>query len=356
MKRFNRRDFLKVAVISAIGAIGVIGGLEITRLARSTSSSTPISRTTTGISPPISSSKFIEIKAFENNNYIAKNNYSANELLSLISSIHSAVGDFNLIRFIRTECASGVIDPGTSFSDWNGTMDTYFLAVKQACGGEIIPDCDMDIYFGASDCGGIASPQAFFANSASLLNLSAIANGERYVMLESWAPSFYSHVSPSQSDIQNFFQKLIGQGWSGFMPQSNNPGDNSFHDFDYGYAGYQRVGLFDVETSPPYLRVTQNFINSMWQQEPYLHGILTGIESQILNNSSSIAQFADNLTLSQQIEALTTVAQNQQSGKYIFIYPVLVNQGANYGGPVWDAKAAGALNAITNLMNQYNSS
>lgn len=352
---FTRRKFLKVCVATTISAAGLVGALEISRLTTVPPASKTTITKTNGSSAVIPSSKFVEIKAFENNNYIADKYYSANELLSLISEIHQSVGDFNLIRFIRTECQNGVINPNlNSFSDWNGNMDSYLSSVKDACGGEIIPDCDMDVYFGASDCGSEASPTAFFDNSASLLRLSAISNGLRYVMLESWAPAFYSKDNPTQSDIRNFFQSLINQGWNGFIPQSNSPSDGMFHSYDYGYAGYQRVGLFTVQTSSPYLVVTENFINSIWQQEPYLHGILTGLESQILNNTSTIATFSNELNSSQQEKALTTVAQNQESGKYIFIYPVLVNQGTNYNGPVWDAKGSGALALIENLMRTYN--
>jgi hypothetical protein len=324
-----------------------------------------------GFSPiKFKTTKFVEIKAFENNNYIAGSVYSANQLLSLIKQIRNNIGAFNITKFIRSECAggtgtAGLIDPTTTFSDWNGNMDTYFLAVKQACGGEIIPNCDLDAYCCAGNCP-TSSPDIYFANTASHLNLTAIYYGIRCLHMESWAPSWYSGLNPTESDVISFFDTLLKQGWKMFMPQSN-AGSNTatFYAYDYGYAKYQRTGTFIVDsTTYPYLFPYTSYISSIKQAEPYLFGVLTGIESQINSGdpkycngqyNSAISAFSACLSYNQQIQALTTTAQNQSLGGYIFTYPILVCESANYTiDPYWDANANGTLPTIYSLMNQYN--
>jgi hypothetical protein len=316
------------------------------------------------------SSKFVEIKAFENNQYIADKVYSATELLSLINEIRQNVGPFSITKFIRSECAggtgkAGLIDPTTTFSDWNGNMDTYFLAVKQACGGEIIPDCDLDAYCCAGNCPD-SSPDIYFANSASLLKLQAINQGIRVIHMESWSPSWYSGLNPTEADVVSFFKTLLSQGWRVFMPQSNAGSTKStFHAYDYGYAKYERNGIFRVDsTTYPYLFPNTSFISSIWQAEPYLLSVLAAIESQINigdpnycngQYDSAISAFSACLSDTQQTQALTSAAQNQSSGRYTFVYPILVCQASSYGGaPYWDASAKGALQTIYSLMNQYN--
>lgn len=296
--------------------------------------------------------KFIEIKAFDDGQYIASSYYSATQLLTLIEQIHAAIGNFNLIRFIRMEC-NGTVNPNMTFSDWNGTLNTYITAVQQAAGGQIIPDDDLNPYFGASNCGAVPNPAQFYQNAQGLLQLTAVSQGMRFLMVESFAPSFYSQEDPSETLINGIFRNLTSIGWKYFIPQSNTAHDGSFSSFDYGNAAYQRVGAWYNSTSYPYITIDLHFIKSMEQQEPYLNGVLSGLESQILQSTSAIAQFTQDLTPSQQEAALTYAAQNQATGGYIWIYPVLVCQGPTFNGPVWDANRTGALSTIESLINQY---
>ena len=279
--------------------------------------------------------------------------YTATQLVSLVSSIHQAVGDFNLVGVIQGAGNKGTPNPdATGFSDWSGNLDSYVTALKTASGGEIIAAADLDVYFGASDMcnsprpGTIAGcppcPSCFFNDAASLLRFSAIANGQRYLMLGSWAPgAFYTALNPNQTFIQRFFQNLTNQGWKDFIIQ-NSPTKSStkFKAYDYGNAQYEKIGLFYDPSSPSYFYVNKPYITSMQRIEPYLKGhILAEIATQPLNQTSAIGQFTNNLNATQQVAALTALAANQSSGRphYIFIYPVLVNQAPSYGGPVWDA-------------------
>ena len=337
--------------------------------------------------------KFIEIKAFDSAKdgrfqFVAGDSYTATQLLSEIQGIHDAIGDFNLIRFIRPECAGGAVDPsmtaaeiqaapggyaGNANYDWTGNLDSYFTAVQEACGGQIIPDGSMDVLMEVADkndCKQPASSSAYFQNTASLLQLSAIAGGARYLMLESW-DAWYVNNQVMQGDVTSLFQTLQRQGWNGFMPQDNNPGATgagpskcsaSNAPFpDYGFGGYVRNGLFWVESTPPYLLPHYNTICSIWEAEPYLNGILLGLESQQqaapadlaycngAYNSASSA-FAGCLTVDQRETALTSLAEGQVDNRYILIYPVLVGEHQIE----YDALQDGTLPFIEGLINQYN--
>jgi hypothetical protein len=337
--------------------------------------------------------KFVEIKAFDairgNLQFIAGSDYTATQLLTLVQDIHGAIGNFNLIRFIRTECFDGVVNGswtasqiqsmnysvnGTSPNlnyNWNGTLNSYFTAVQKAAGGQIIPDADMDVYFGAPDCNVGAQPQYFYQDSASLLNLSAISGGERYLMLESWdaAHSQTHDPFPDQSTVLTFFQTLQAQGWRYFIPQVNNPGATSqgptscsasnFQDYDYNYASYLRTGLFWVNTTYPYVFPHFDLVCSLAQAEPYLSGILLGIESQQQQGQSAYcggqypsagSSFEGCLTFSQRETALTYLAGNQSNYNYIFIYPVLIGEHS----VEYDANRDGTLPLMEQLINQYN--
>jgi len=301
--------------------------------------------------------------------------YTATQLVSLVSSIHGAVGNFNLVGVIQGAGNQGTPNPGaTGFSDWRGNLDSFVTALQTASGGQIIAEANLDIYFGANDTcnsrqagtvrGCPPCPACFFNDAASLLKFSAIANGQRYLMLGSWAPgAFYTALKPNRTLIQRFFQNLTNQGWNGFMIE-NSPAKSfkQFKAYDYGHAQYAKIGLFFDSSAPSYFYVNAPYIKSMQSQEPYLKGhTLAEIATQPLNGTSAIGEFTDNLNATQQVAALTALAVNQKSGKYVFIYPVLANQSPNYGGPVWDAKkrlqpnGQPFLNLITNLMNQYNS-
>ena len=321
--------------------------------------------------------KFVEIRVIDSHGkYTPNSYYTATELVSLVSSIHQAVGSFNLVDIMEVAGNKGTPDPAaTGFSDWSGTLDSFVTALKSASGGEILPEADLDVYFGANDvCSNPQPtvpacppcPSCFFNDAASLLQFSAIAGGQRYLVLDSWAPgAFYTALHPDQTFIQQFFGNLTSQGWRGFIvATSPAKSTTNFAAYDYGNAQYARIGMAFDPSSPSFFYVNEPYINSMQSQEPYLMGhTLAVIESQILRQNSGIGHFINDLNSAQEITALTDLATNQQSGNYVFVYPVLVNQGplSNYGGPVWDANKAlqpngqSFLNLISSLMNQYNS-
>jgi hypothetical protein len=350
----------------------------ITTTTTSNTQSTKVTSTYSGLGD-----KFIEIKAFNVANgvvkYTAGNNFTATQLLSLVQSIHNAIGNFNIIRFIRVQCDNGIVNPNLTASsisgsgyNWNGTLNSYFTAIQQAAGGQIIPDAGMDILItvpSKNDCGQAASPAAFYANTASLLTLSAIGNGQRYVMLEAW-DAWYANNNPSESDVQSLTTTLQSQGWK-LMPEDNNPYANTANTPDcsaqyniapdYGYASYVRNGIFVVNTTAPYVFPNYNNICSYLQAEPYLHGIVIGLESQLqttnpayfcggVQYSYAITAFAQCLTVSQQEAALTNLAQNQQKYGYIFIYPVAVGEYLVQ----YNAQQAGTLGFMEQLINEYN--
>lgn len=343
--------------------------------------------------------KFVEIKAFDQMGatlqFIAGGYYTATGLLSLVQSIHSAIGNFNLIRFIKVECSgtsaseNAPVDPNITGSqirsevysgngstnlnlnfNWNGSLDSYVTAIQQAAGGQIIPDADMNPFFGANNCGGTPNPTAFYNNSASLLKLSAIADGQRYLMLESWDPAYGPSLG-NQSSIDTFFQTLEAQGWKGFMPQSNDPDASgqgpkscnaaNYPFSDYGYAGYIRNGLFWINATYPYVFPHFNLICSIWQAEPYLNGVVLGIESQTQQGNYSQpycdgayvtagSAFEGCLTFSQRETALTYLAQNQARYNYTFIYPVVIGDHSIE----YDAQQDGTLDLMEQLINEYN--
>ncbi len=339
-------------------------GVSTTTSASASTTKTSQSSSTSTSSQIPASGKFIEIKAFENNSYLAAPLYSANELLSLVQEIHGAVGNYNITKFIRAQCRAN-IDPTTTFSDWSGDMNSFFSAIQQACGGDIIPDVDMDIYFCQNDCGNTCGPDYFFDNASGLQKIAALQGGMAH--LEAW-DAYYSHDTPSQSDIATFFQTMQGQGWGSFMSQVDDGGvggggnGGALKQPDYGYASYVRVGLFDIQSTSPYLIPMQNLIDSTWQNEPYLKGVLSAIESQQQNGQYggydfAIQQFTEGLTPGEQEAGLTAWAAGQASNNYTVVYPVLVTLGGNdaSGKGTWDAKGAGALSTIEGLMLQYNS-
>jgi hypothetical protein len=369
--KLSRRQFLTIA---AIAGAAIAGGYLLDRELSSLFSkpTTPFSATTATYA--LQSKKFVEIKAFENNAFVASPLYTANGLLSLVQEIHAAVGNFNITKFIRAQCQAN-INPNETFSDWNGTLDTYLTAVQQASGGVIIPDGDMDPYFGEGDCSGQAKGQPnqsqYFQNTAGLLNLSAIRNSG-LLHLESWDGWFnvekdVNNSPVSQTDVESFFGALRNQGWQGFLTQANDGGvgggsnGGSFANLDYGYASYIRVGLFSIQNSAPYLIPMQGLINSIWNSEPYLKGVLSAIESQQQNGQYggydfAIQQFSLGLTAQQQQAALESWASVQTANHYTVVYPVLVTLGGSDASSsgTWDAKGAGALSTIENLMKTYN--
>ncbi len=338
--------------------------------------------------------KYIEIKAFDIRNgqteYIAGgqygiasgSGYTATSLLALIQQIHAAIGNFNLIRFIRVECENAQVNPnmmassvyGTGYN-WNGNLDSYFTAIQKAAGGNIIPDLDLDVYDGANDCPNYPNPDpsTFFSNANSLLSLSAIASGNRYAMLEAYDVWYtWGGQTKTQSQVSNFFQTLQAQGWKGFIPQDNVPENYQQGDVskcassvfkngpDYGYANYYRSGIFQINnTISPYVFVNTNLICSIKTAEPYLSGVLAGIETQPQSEfastpycdqqfTSAMAAFDQCLSDGQRQFALTYLATHQSN--YIFIYPVV-------GGEfkiLYDAKAEGDLSLIESLMVNNN--
>lgn len=335
--------------------------------------------------------KFIEIKAFEVTNnrteYMAGNNFTATQLLSLVQQIHGAIGNFNIIRFIRVQCNNGTVYPNLMASEiygsgynWNGTLNSYVSAIQQAAGGQIIPDADLDPYFGQTDCGGVPEPQQFYDNAASLLTLSAIAKGDRYVMLEAYDAWYacpkdgnvcaLSH--PDETQVVQFFENMTKMGWQGFIPEDNQPNSNTDDTLacnvknnlapDFGYAGYVRNGIFVINQTSPYVFPNYNNICSYKLAEPYINGIVVGIESQLQPTNLayycggkqynySIQAFAECLSPSQQEAALTNLARSQASRGFIFIYPVVVGeQQVQY-----DAQQAGTLGLMEQLINVYDS-
>lgn len=371
MVKISRRKFLAIAGIAGATIAG--GYLASRALIQTPTVPSPTSLMTTA-TYSLSSQKFVEIKAFENNSFVAAPLYTASELLSLIQDIHDSVGDFNITKFIRAQCQASV-DPQTTFSDWSGTMDTYFTAVQLACGGAIIPDGDMDPYFGAGDCPGQSKGQGnqtlYFQNTAGLIGLSALRS-IGMLHLESWDAWYGVEKSVNNSivteaDVNSFFNTLQAQGWSAYMAQGNDGGitggsnGGKFTDYDYGHASYFRVGLFTIQDSSPYLIPMQELINSVWQNEPYLKGVLSAIESQQQNGQYggydyAIQQFTQGLNLEQQEAGLQIWAAGQAANHYTVVYPVLVTLGGSDASAegTWDANGAGALSTIENLMNMYN--
>ena len=316
--------------------------------------------------------KFVRINVLNpQGGYLPSNYYTATQLVSLVSSIHQAVGNFNLVGVIQGAGNQGTPNPNaTGFSDWSGNLDSFVTALKAASGGEIIAEGNLDVYFGAADmCSNPqppppecpASPATFFQDTASLLKFSAVADGERYLMLGSWAPgAFYPYANPNKGFIQNFFQNLTNQGWRHFIIETSpSKSDKRFQAYDYGNAQYAKMGLFFDSSSPSYFNFNQAYVASMQAQEPYINE-LAAIATQPLGGTSGIGQFV-NLSPAQQVTALTDLAGNQAIDSYVFIYPVLVSQGGLSYNPVWDANKVlqpngqSFLNLITNLMNQYNS-
>jgi len=320
--------------------------------------------------------KFVRITVLNaQGGYMPSKYYKATQLVSLVSSIHRAVGNFNLVGVIQAAGNKGTPNPAaTGFSDWSGNLDSFVSALKTASGGEIIAEANLDVYFGANDtCNGPQlgtvrgcppCPSCFFNDAASLLKFSAIANGQRYLMLGSWTPgAFYAALQPNRTFVQHLFENLTDQGWKGFIIENSPPkSSEKFKAYDYGDAQYAKMGLFFDSSSTSHFYVNEPYIISMQRQEPYLKGhTLAEIATQPMNQTSAIARFTHNLNATQQVAALTALAANQKSEKYIFIYPVLANQGPDYTGAVWDANKVlqsngqSFLSLITNLMNQYNS-
>jgi hypothetical protein len=356
-------------------------GAPSTATSTASSSSSTESSTPTAL-PASLGQKFIEIDAFEVANgateYTAGNNFTATQLLSLIQEIHSAIGNFNIIGFLTVQCDGGVVHPnlmasqiyGTGYN-WNGSLDSYVTAIQQAAGGQIIPNAAASILITdpAEDvCSEPASPASYYADAASLLTLSAISEGQRYIMLEGW-DAWYANNSPSETTVQNLFQTLQSQGWKGFMPEDNYANTAATPSCaaqysnapDYGYAEYVRNGIFVVNTTSPYVFPNHNDICSIKSAEPYLNGIVVGIESQLqatnpayncggVQYDYAIVAFARCLTQSQQETALTSLAANQQARGYTFIYPVVVGEYQVQ----YDAQQAGTLSLIQQLISEYN--
>lgn len=364
-----------------------VQSLQTSSSTSATASTASSSSSTSASTPPAETAglgqKFVEIDAFEVANgatvYTAGNNFTATQLLSLVQQIHSAIGDFNIVGLIGVQCDGGVVQPyltashvlGTGF-DWNGSLNTYVTAIQQAAGGQIIPDAGANILItnpSNDACDEPPSPASFYGDAASLLTLSAISGGQRYIVLEGW-DSWYANNSPNEATVQNLLQTLQSQGWKGFIPEDNNyantadtPSCSAQYSIapDYGHASYARNGIFVVNKTSPYAFANYNDICSIKSAEPYLNGIVVGIESQLnatdpaydcggVQYDYAIVAFAQCLTQSQQETALTSLATDQQAHGYIFIYPVVVGQYEVQ----YNAQQAGTLSLIEQSLNKYN--
>ena len=152
------------------------------------------------------------------------------------------------------------------------------------------------------------------------------------------------------------------------MPEDNDPNADTANTPDcnaqnnvapdYGYASYLRNGIFVVKAVAPYVFPNYNNICSYLLAEPYLEGIVVGIESQLQKTNPAyfcggvqydyaIEAFAQCLTQSEQEVALTNLAQNQQKYGYTFIYPVVVGEYLVQ----YNAEQAGTLSLMEQLMN-----
>lgn len=153
------------------------------------------------------------------------------------------------------------------------------------------------------------------------------------------------------------------------MPQQNGIGSQPvgnygscsapFDEYDYGYAGYFRNGIFWVNTTYPYVFPNFPLVCQIQKSEPYLNGVVVGLETQLMAGNPAYCDgkydyagqaFAECLTKSQREVALTNLAENQTKYDYIFIYPIVIGEHSIQ----YDAQQDGTLGLMEQLINEYN--
>jgi hypothetical protein len=162
----------------------------------------------------VKATKWIEIKAVQNNIWCLKavsgvsNGYTPSTLLTLLGQIYDAIGPYNIQKFVRTECPPGygsgtLVSPTAVISGGDGSTTTGELCTKAAaaCHGLIVNNLDMDSYPGVSDdcCSGTPGPNYpcaqtpanFFATNAKALNA---CYPSAMCFLEAWCPGAFDHV------------------------------------------------------------------------------------------------------------------------------------------------------------------
>jgi hypothetical protein len=311
-----------------------------------------------------SSPAYIEFRVVKNyGNWVAPYETPASAI-TMITNLRSSIGNrpLNLYAIV-----SGPQSPteivGTT------TLDNFLLQAKQASGGQIIPDLNLNYYTSDiqslplnqksnycnpkdhTECG----PAWFFKVSSELLSLQVISSDpQKTVALDAWDQFNRDIVTaglPPTTAI-TVLQQLKAQGWVNLMLKSEN------YFPDQGNAGAV-VATVDDSASTPYTQPELSLISKL----PSTDRAFVHFDRQVQNTPNPItalAAFLSTMTRAQRGVGLTNLASLQSADKYTFIYPVLTYTARDTVPYTWDASVSKQstgqpfLNLIAQLIVQYN--
>ena len=260
-------------------------------------------------------------------------------MISVISKFHQETGKSVSVLSLVEDAQL----PTDIISGQDMTVDQFLVQAKAAAGGDIIPTLNLDYYTSggnitshsycdpknSTNCG----PRWFWQTSAELLNLTAVKNGGREVLLDSWAT--FSRFQTPQT-IQSVLLGLKQQGWIDLIMKQGPSNNTPFP--DWGYASYMEMTT-QCQNTPPYCFENQGIIAKEWAMDgKYLKGVFGMFDYQIIG-TSSFAVFMTNLTVDQQAAAITSLASSQSTG-YTYVYPVILQTVWHGQVLYWDSSTA----------------
>ena len=284
---------------------------------------------------------FVEVRGIETYGHWYPEDQSPFGVISMLERLHKATGvPVGILGIV-----GGPQETGQAIRGQGITVDDFLEKLKVAAGGEIIPTLNMNYYTSGANLtsrgycdphnGSNCGPSWFWQVSGELLNLTAVRTGGREVLLEGW-DQWYRAVN--STTVTKVLAGLKSQGWSDLImkelqiPKSPNR--------DYGFASYMDMAP-QCQSSAPYCFEDQPKIaKELNRDSAYLKGVLAVFDYQVWNSprpETDLTRFLLNFSASQQSLAIASLAESQGSGRYTFVYPLIVGTSRDGAQLYWDA-------------------
>jgi len=325
--------------------------------------SVPVVSMASAAAPASQQPAYLEFRVMKDYGKWVAPSETATSILSMISSIRASTGNRLLDMYaivagpqIATEKV------GTT------TLDDFLTQAKQAAGGQVIPDLNLNYY--TSDLKSLdlnqksnycdphnktfCGPAWFFTVSSELLSLKAVSTDpQRTVSLDAWDQFNRDIIKgglPASTAI-TVLQQLKAQGWVNLMLKTEN------YFSDNGNACAQ-IATVDDSTSAPYMQPELSLTSKL----PSTERAFVHFDRQNQNSPdpiTALAAFLSTLKPAQQALGLTNLASLESTNHYTFIYPVLTYTARNSVSYTWDATVDRQSNGqpfiymIESLINKY---
>lgn len=344
MNRPKRSRLPNLSRISAIALVSVLiaaSGLlavYISSTGLNNESTVNSTGSTTSVTNSAANATYVQLRAINEYGGWYPKDQNVQGVVNMVQSFREATGKpLSLLSVVQ-----GPQNPSELVNGQGITVDESLLDLKDSAGGDIIPSLNLDYYtsggnitnhsycdsHNSTNCG----PSWFWQVSKEQLSLTAVKSGGREVLLDAWGTfSRYQNAST----IQSVLSGLKAEGWK-YLITKQDPA-RLFP--DYGLASYMEMTT-QCQPTPPYCFENQNIINREWAADgSYLKGVFGMFDYQILNSGSGqlLRLFLSNFSAAQKAEALTNLASSQSSGRYTYVYPLIIGTVSNGTAFYWDA-------------------